>query len=1019
LQRVNVTRCFQPEVADRFVHGGLGSDEFAQAVKHAAGCGDCRQQLFAAARPKPNVDGSMDAIQERLTAWRAARRSPLMPAFPWAKGYQVDRYVIIRSVGGTEDGVIYEAFDPERDDRVVVKQLDLHVEDPGTPALMAVADQLCRLAHPGILQMLSVGVHAGFVYFVYEFVKGMPLSAAGAEDARHVLALYAEAGRGLAAAHDAGIAHGCFSAASCVVGRDGRVRVLDFGVGEARIHRVSATKTLRDQEWTTSNAQVSSEDSFVGFIPARQRASTGQFESIVLAAGPNSLGPRLYAAPELVLGEPPSPASDQFSFCAALFHQLYGRPPVDGETIALWLRELLKGNVAAPPQVAGVPATVAQALVRGLARDPAARFDSMSTLVARLAKAPAPTHRRRTIAAVAIGATLAVTGIVVAGELRGGAGAASSDACDQGLAGFSTLWGPSQQDELTRAAGAASDAWPALRSRLDAWVGSWKAATHNFCSLPAAAAECPARAHAAASDLIQLVKDGTRLERAAAAAEALPTPDQCASGAPSPALAPISVVKADVRRRLGLLDDADQLTAKLADDPAQRSYQSLIRGYTAADRGDLLSARRLFEDATFEAQSAHQPELGETAALQRLALSCSAAERALWSGYLDAQFRVSGKPITATDLRAAIAESLACEGKLADAVKLRRDVAQALHSDETATGAAAALELARAQLAQGDLASAEAVAHSAVGIYTKLYGARHPLTQIARLTVAEAQRGSPATLSTAATTVDQILAELTHKEPDAVRGRALEVQSKLAEARGAHDLAVKLAQKATAELEASLGGTHPELASALLAQGDLLLETGHATDAEAAYRQVAAIFETLGQSESVRLAHARAGIQLARWGARVPADATETLQWGLSSSGDPLEPAVAAWVAEHLARQAFARNELPAARAAYRQAAAAWEQSGDRRAAAAALGEGALISARLKDPGARTQLEAALHASEAAAISQPRVALALARLLWPAQKARASSLARAALAELPKGSPDAADATAWLAAHPE
>lgn len=1015
---MNVTRCLQPEVADRFVHGRLGSDEFAQAIKHAAGCADCRQLLFAASRPKPNVDGSMDAIQERLTAWRAARRSPLMPAFPWAKGYQVDRYVIIRSVGGTEDGVIYEAFDPERDDRVVVKQLDLHVEDPGTPALMAVADQLCRLSHPGILQMLSVGVHAGFVYFVYEFVKGMPLSAAGAEDARHVIALYAEAGRGLAAAHDAGIAHGCFSAASCVVGRDGRVRVLDFGVGEARIHRVSATKTLRDQEWTTSNAQVSSEDSFVGFIPARTRASTGQFESIVLAAGPNSLGPRLYAAPELVLGEPPSPASDQFSFCAALYHQLYGRPPVDGDTIALWLRELLKGSVAAPP-LAGVPATVAQALARGLSRDPAARFDSMATLVARLARTPAPANRKRTIAAVAIGATLAVTGIVVAGELHGSS-PTSSSSCDQGLASFSTLWGPSQQDELTRVAGATSDAWPALRGRLDAWVGSWKSATHNFCSLPAAAAECPARAHAAASDLLQLVKDGTRLDRAAAAAEALPTPDQCASGAPSPALAPIAVVKADVRRRLGLLDDADQLTAKLADDPAQRSYQSLIRGYTAADRGDLLSARRLFEDATFEAQSAHQPELGETAALQRLALSCSSAERALWSGYLDAQFRVSGKPITATDLRAAIAESLACEGKLADAVKLRRDVAQALHSDETATGAAAALDLARAQLAQNDLSSAEAVAHSAAGIYAKLYGPRHPLTQIARLTVAEAQRGAPSTLATAATTVDQILAELSsHKEPDAVRGRALEVQSKLAEARGAHDVAVKLAQKATAELEASLGGTHPELASALLAQGDLLLETGHAADAEAAYRQVAAIFETLGQSESVRLAHARAGIQLARWGTRVPADATETLQWGLSSNGDPLEPAVAAWVAEHLARQAAARNELPAARAAYHQAAAAWEQSGDRRNAASALGEGALISVRLKDPGARTQLEAALHAGDAAAATQPRVQLALARLMWPAQKTRAIALARAALAELPKSSPDAADATTWLAAHPE
>lgn len=1014
-------RCLQPDVADRFLHGRLSSDEFAQALKHAAGCADCRQLLFATSRPSPDVNGSMDQIQERLTTWRAARRAPLMPAFPWPKGHEVDRYVIIRSVGGTEDGVIYEAFDPERDDRVVVKQLDLHIEDPATPALMRVANQLCQLSHPNVLQMLSVGVHAGFVYFVYEFVKGTPLSQAGTDDARHLIALYAEAGLGLAAAHDAGIAHGCFSAASCVVGRDGKVKVLDFGVGEARIHRVSATKTVRDQEWTTSTAQVSSEDSFVGFIPARQRGSTGQFESIVLAAGPNSLGPRLYAAPELVLGEAPSPAADQFAFCAALFHRLYGRPPVDGETISLWLRDLLKGQIT-PPAASSVPAHVQAALLRGLARDPGARFDRMATLVGKLGRhRPAAGGKKRTIAAIAIGATVAVTGLLVAGELRGGAGAHALGGCDQSLVGWDTLWGPRAQDELTRATGTtAADAWPTLRTRLDAWVGGWRQATHGFCNLPAttASAECPSRAHAAASDLLQLVRDGapSRITLAAAAAEALPTADQCASSAPSPASAPILAVKADVRRRLGMLDEADQLTAKPADDPAQRSYQSLVRGYTAEDRGDLINARRLFEDATFEAQAAHQPELGVTAALSRLALSCSAPERALWTGYLDAQVRVAGgKPLPGTELRSALAQSLACEGKLTEAVKLRRDVAQALHADESAVGAAAALELARAQLAQGDVASAEAVAHSAAGIYAQLYGTRHPLAQIARLTVAEAQLGTPASAAVAAATVEHVLADLAdHKEADAVRGRALLLQSRLAEARGAHDDAVHLAQRATQELEASLGGTHPELANALLVAGDLLL-VGHEPEAETDYRQVVAIFETLGQTDSAGLAHARAGIQLARWGNKVPADAAQTLQWGLSPSGDAIDPAVAGWIALQLGHRAAARGEPAAALAQYRAAAAAWQQSGDRRGLGAALTAGALTAAKLKDPDARPMLEQALQAGAGTAFERPRLQAALAKLLWPVQRERATALARAAIADLPEGSPDAADLRQWMA----
>ncbi|HEX8107892.1 MAG TPA: serine/threonine-protein kinase, partial [Kofleriaceae bacterium] len=410
---MNVSRCFPASVADDFLHGRLTSEEFARAVKHASGCADCQHLLFAAARPSAEPPaGSMDDIQERLTTWRAARRAPLMPAFPWHKGHAVDRYVIIRSVGGTEDGVIYEAFDPEREHRVVVKQLDLHVADPATEVFVSLARRQCQLSHPALLQMLSVGVHDGFVYLVYEFVKGTTLLDAGGEDPRQILALFAEAGRGLAAAHDAGIAHGCFAATSCVVSRDRRLKVLDFAIGEARIHRVAATKSAHDNDWTTSSDQVNSEDSYIGYIPSpsRKRPPSGQFEAIILAAGPNALGPRIYAAPELVLGAPPSPKSDQFAFCAALYHRLYGRPPYTGETIAMWLRELLTGRKIQTPPLPGVPPAVQAALLRGLERDPELRFDRMQTLLGKLGRPPVRTGRNRTIAAVAIGAAVAAVG---------------------------------------------------------------------------------------------------------------------------------------------------------------------------------------------------------------------------------------------------------------------------------------------------------------------------------------------------------------------------------------------------------------------------------------------------------------------------------------------------------------------------------------------------------------------------------------------------------------------------------
>jgi tetratricopeptide (TPR) repeat protein len=965
----------------------------------------------------------MDEIQARLTTWRAARRAPLMPAFPWRKGHEVDRYVIIRSVGGTEDGVIYEAFDPERDDRVVVKQLDLHIEDPATPALMTLAHKLGQISHPGILQMLSVGVHDGFVYLVYEFVKGTTLLEAESDDPRQIIAWFAEAGRGLAAAHDAGIAHGCFSPASCVVGRDGRVKVLDFGIGEARIHRVAATRTAHDADWTTASDQVNSEDSFVGFVPSRMRRTTGQFESIVLAAAPGTLGPRLYAAPELVLGAPPTAASDQFAFCAALFHRLYGSAPYHGDTISLWLRELFKGQVARPPALPGVPPGVEAALLRGLERDPAARFDRMSTLIAQLRREPSSTGRRRVLAAVALGAAVAAAGGVAISAFRGKSGAASLHGCDGTLAGWGEVWSASRQSEIAQASAAgAAEALPALRARLDAWVDSWRTGTHDFCSLPPdrpQSLECAQRARAVASDLLQLVQSAPgRLILAASAAEVLPTFEQCASTAPSPGSAPLSVVKAEVRRRLGMLEEADQLTTAPLDDPAQRGYRSLVRGHTAVERGDLMAARKMFEDATFESHAAHQPELGVTAALQRLALSCSASERLLWTGYLDAQAHLADKTLS-HDYRGALAQSFLCEGKIADAVKLRQQVATALHGDQTGAGADAALDLARALLAQGELAAAETAARAAVDLYTRIYGARHPQAMAARLALVEAQLASAASRSEAEQTLSQILGELAaRKEPDALRARAQLLMGELADARGKRDEALRQMQRATQEYEAALGGTHPELAGALLATGDLLLAAGHDQEAEADYRQVAAIFDTLGQTDSAQLAHARAGIQLARWGDRPPADAADTLQWGLAPTGGALDPAVTGWLAQQLGRHAAARGDHAGALAQYRAAAAAWQQAGDHRGLSSALAEGALLAAQIHDPDARAMLEEALQLSPGTvAVDKPRLQSALAKLLWPVQRDRARALARAALADLPDTSSDAANLKQWLKDH--
>jgi hypothetical protein len=100
------------------------------------------------------------------------------------------------------------------------------------------------------------------------------------------------------------------------------------------------------------------------------------------------LGTPGFMAPEQVAGEEADGRSDQFSFCAALYEALYGQLPFSGQTYEEFAEKVLAGKLpkSLPRPVGGieVPTAVEQALRRGLARDPAARFESMQALSAAL-----------------------------------------------------------------------------------------------------------------------------------------------------------------------------------------------------------------------------------------------------------------------------------------------------------------------------------------------------------------------------------------------------------------------------------------------------------------------------------------------------------------------------------------------------------------------------------------------------------------------------------------------------------
>jgi hypothetical protein len=171
-----------------------------------------------------------ERIAEAVTLTSAAPRTPhpldqtqnapprptsASPA-PFTVGARIGRYVLLAKLGEGGMGEVYSAFDQELERRVALKvvrasYLDAH---EGHARIEREALALARLSHPNVVQIYDVGEHSGQVFVAMEYVKGETLAAAQARHdpatragRRAILDMYIQAGRGLAAAHAAGLVH--------------------------------------------------------------------------------------------------------------------------------------------------------------------------------------------------------------------------------------------------------------------------------------------------------------------------------------------------------------------------------------------------------------------------------------------------------------------------------------------------------------------------------------------------------------------------------------------------------------------------------------------------------------------------------------------------------------------------------------------------------------------------------------------------------------------------------------------
>src|SRR5690606_3719370 len=138
------------------------------------------------------------------------------------------RYRLLRSVGRGGMGQVFEAWDPQLERHVAIKL----VLRGGARATLEEARCLARLAHPNVVSVHEVGRVGELVYIAMELVDGPDLRRWLRDRPRtwqEILAVVLAAARGLAAVHDAGLLHGDVKRANVLIGRDGRVRVADFG----------------------------------------------------------------------------------------------------------------------------------------------------------------------------------------------------------------------------------------------------------------------------------------------------------------------------------------------------------------------------------------------------------------------------------------------------------------------------------------------------------------------------------------------------------------------------------------------------------------------------------------------------------------------------------------------------------------------------------------------------------------------------------------------------------------------
>lgn len=598
-------------------------------------------------------------------------------------------YALVERIGAGGMGVVYRAHDPRLDREVALKVMRTPavLRRPAAATrerLLREARALARLHHPNVVEVYDVGFAQGRVFIAMELVAGQTLTQwlATAPSHAQILEHFAAAGRGLLAAHNSGLVHRDFKPENVLVGDDGRVRVMDFGLARA------TSATGGSQPSVPPLVDAPEHDPPELDPPELSPHDHAHSDHTALTGAGVVMGTPRYMAPEQHYGEATDARTDQYAFCVALYEAVTGGRAFQGSSPRELAAAKHEQRFADPSRHAALPRALRTTLLRGLCAQPQGRYADLRPVLAVLDASR--TRRRYRRVAGAVGTLAAVGAVVVVGRPP------PPSPCASAAGAIDAIWGPSQRDAATAALVAsalpyADDSAARLVDHFDRYAQRWRASRHQACMArraqgvsvddpPDARTRCLARRRAEFEGVVALFTAAqpdaspsalapALVEQAVPIALSLSPPQRCTQDAASAADGPVppdhDTLQAwlDLTRRVArisaqavagqqraALDDAHAVLrdAQAHGWPPLRARALLAVGDASLANEKIDAARDAYTTAYWLAQEQGLDALGLQAAIELVFLFAEdrldATEATRWAGHARSQAERTNNP---------------------------------------------------------------------------------------------------------------------------------------------------------------------------------------------------------------------------------------------------------------------------------------------------------------------------------------------------------------------------------------